>query len=207
MGLLRHDDYLGGMGQGRGFLDQHGYSLLEMMVVLTLLGVMTLIATPSFNAVLYQNRLQAAASMMTSEIAFARSEAIRRGVNVVVCFSTNQTSCASRLVLTDKARGDKWKDYHLVFADLDGDTYYNNSDVLLRIGEKIRGTGGYDEFTNKSTCSYIGFYPTGENLDPCYVRFGYQATGGCSYSESSQWTIVINRAGRISSKKTEKLYE
>jgi type IV fimbrial biogenesis protein FimT len=205
MGLLRYGDYPEDAGQAgrKGFsLAEHGFTLLETLVVITVLGVLLTIAAPSFNEMLYQNRLQAGVNQIAADVAYARSEAIRRGVNVVVCFSTDQSSCANRSTV-----GVGWKDYRLIFTDQDADTYYSSStESLLRVGEKIKGGGGYDSFGYVTTCAYFGFYPTGESLNPCYLKLGEQNTSN-TYYRASQWTITVNRAGRISTKKTDKLYE
>jgi type IV fimbrial biogenesis protein FimT len=56
---------------------QHGFTLIEMMITITILGILLAIAAPSFNRQIQQQRLKAAAESLASDLLFARNEAIR----------------------------------------------------------------------------------------------------------------------------------
>jgi type IV fimbrial biogenesis protein FimT len=74
---------------------QTGFSLIELMVVLSIAVIVLTIALPNLRQFLVQSRIQSAASELVSSFVLARSEAIRRGVPVTVCMSANGSTCAS----------------------------------------------------------------------------------------------------------------
>jgi type IV fimbrial biogenesis protein FimT len=56
-----------------------GFTLLELMVTLSVLGVLIAIAVPDLQRLIQENRLQSATAEFQSALALARTEAIRRG--------------------------------------------------------------------------------------------------------------------------------
>lgn len=58
---------------------QRGFSLVEMMVVIGLLGLVAAIAVPSFNGYLRANEVDTIADRMTSDMALARSLSVAQG--------------------------------------------------------------------------------------------------------------------------------
>lgn len=70
-----------------------GFSMIELMVVLVILGIVAAAAVPSFTSIINSNRLAAVANELTATLQAARIEASRRGIRVVVCGTTNGTTC------------------------------------------------------------------------------------------------------------------
>lgn len=69
--------------------------MLELMVVVAILAILAALAGPSMVPVIERWRVRQAAEEMMATIAFARSEAIKRGGNVSVARSTPGTDqCA-----------------------------------------------------------------------------------------------------------------
>jgi type IV fimbrial biogenesis protein FimT len=64
---------------------QRGFSLMELMVSITVLGVLTAIAVPSFTTLSNRNRLAAQSNELLSALQYARMEAIRSSSNVTFC--------------------------------------------------------------------------------------------------------------------------
>jgi type IV fimbrial biogenesis protein FimT len=62
-----------------------GFTLIETLMVVALLALLAAMATPSFVAWQVRDQLDARAYASLSTLAFARSEAVRRGVRVTVC--------------------------------------------------------------------------------------------------------------------------
>ena len=65
-----------------------GVSLLEVLVTLVIIGILALIAVPSYNEMIEGQRLRGAAEALASDLRWARSEAIKRSVPVRVAFTT-----------------------------------------------------------------------------------------------------------------------
>jgi type IV fimbrial biogenesis protein FimT len=61
-----------------------GFTLLELMVTLSIAGVLVAMATPTFKDVISNNRLTAYHNEFVAALNLARSEAIKRGTSVVL---------------------------------------------------------------------------------------------------------------------------
>lgn len=61
-----------------------GFTLIEVLVVIAILGVLTALAGPSFTPTIERWRVRQAAESLSSTIYYARSEAIKRGGRVVI---------------------------------------------------------------------------------------------------------------------------
>lgn len=72
---------------------QGGFSLVELMITLVVLGVAMAIAIPSFRAMTHRNRLVASANEVVAMLQIARIEAVRRNARVHACPSTDGASC------------------------------------------------------------------------------------------------------------------
>ncbi len=92
-------------GLGRARHSFAGFTLIEMMVVIGLVGVLIALAAPSMRGILEVRRLRAINSQLVTDLQFARSEAISRRSTVRLDFresasetcytiSTSQSSAA-----------------------------------------------------------------------------------------------------------------
>ena len=65
-------------------LKQHGFTLIELMVTVSILAVIAMIAAPSFTPLIERWRVRSAAEALQSTIYYARSEAIKRGGGITI---------------------------------------------------------------------------------------------------------------------------
>lgn len=72
-----------------------GFTLIELMVTIAVLAIVIAIAAPSFTSVIQSNRTTALHHEILGAIQLARSEAVKRRKEVVVCRSENMTDCAN----------------------------------------------------------------------------------------------------------------
>lgn len=63
-----------------------GFTLLELMVVIALVGIVLMVAAPSFSAFITTQRLKAVNAGLVTDIQYARSEAASRGRQVFMQF-------------------------------------------------------------------------------------------------------------------------
>jgi type IV fimbrial biogenesis protein FimT len=85
-----------------------GVTLIELMVTLTVLGVLMAVALPSFSEAFLSNRLASFSNSFVASAQLARSEAIKRNASVKMCRSSNGTSCAT---------SGGWQQGWIIFAD------------------------------------------------------------------------------------------
>lgn len=119
---------------------QRGFTLLELLITIVVLGLVLGIAVPGFRDLVLNNRQASAVNELVTALQLARSEAITRNVAaptaISVCASNNGTGCSGT-----------WADGWIVFTDADGDGALEAGDLVLRSVDApasiaIAGPGG-----------------------------------------------------------------
>jgi len=70
-----------------------GFTLIELMVTIAVLAVVIAIAAPSFTSVIQSNRTTALHHEVLGALQLARSEAVKRRTDVIVCRTEDQADC------------------------------------------------------------------------------------------------------------------
>jgi type IV fimbrial biogenesis protein FimT len=70
-----------------------GFTLLEALVVIAILGILAAIAPPAFDYIVVSSRTSSFATNLAASMQLARSEAILRNNATSVCASSNGTTC------------------------------------------------------------------------------------------------------------------
>ena len=91
---------------------QSGFNLFELMIVVAVLGAALGIGIPALQQFILDNRLSTQLNQLASSLALARSEAVKNNQSVIVCVSSDGTSC--------DASGITWNNGWLVFIDRNG---------------------------------------------------------------------------------------
>ncbi len=108
---------------GNDMKRQTGFTLTELITTMAIVGILIGIGVPSYRYVTTANRMSSEINGLLGDLQFARSEAIREGTNVVVCATSDGTSCSGTAI---------WGSGWLVYSDLNGNNAVDAPDEVLR---------------------------------------------------------------------------
>lgn len=120
----------------------HGFTLIELIVAVTIAGILSALAAPALTTLITNQRLSSQANELMSDLAFSRSEAVRRAgsgtssAGVTICKSANPNAAAPNCNATT---GDAWTSGRIVFIDINGDGIRDTGDEILRIRQELEG--------------------------------------------------------------------
>ncbi len=112
---------------------RRGFTLYEMLVVLTIVSILGS-ASAALGAVLWNDRLSTGANDLMTALSLARSSAITRLADVVVCPSRTGRQCDE-----PDSRYTWWHEGYLVFVDHDGDRRLDENEPVLLNGPARTG--------------------------------------------------------------------
>jgi type IV fimbrial biogenesis protein FimT len=135
---------------------QTGFTLIELMVTIAVLGILLSIAIPSFQNMMFSNRITAQANQVITALNYARSEAVKRAATATVCSTNGGVACAGST---------NWTTGWMVFADTDGDGTVDGGEAVLRVWPALDGgntlnAGAHLRVTFTATGFATGFNDT-----------------------------------------------
>jgi len=162
----------------------YGFTLVEVLVVLSITAIIVGAATPSFMNIVANNRVVSATNELVTTMNLAKSEAIRSGMTTVLCTSQTANQC------NDAA---SWNDGLLLFQDSDNSGNVSNNERIIKV---IPASDDSLEFAyGTANINRVNFRANGQiNLNGhfCFKN---------SYEEDNSRAVVITQAGRIRSEK------
>lgn len=171
-----------------------GFTLIEMMVAVAVLGVLLAIAGPTFSDIIRNNRTAAEANELVGALTIARNEAAKRGLPITLCAaSADQTACAGDAV-------GEWDNGWLVFVDANGtagtlDTA--SGDVLLQTSRRVNAalrlrtnSVGFVRYGRSGALTNASAFAAGTTV----ARFELQHSG-CTGNNLR--VLQIDRTGRV----------
>lgn len=165
-----------------------GFSLIELMVVIAILGTLASLAAPSFSESIKRYRIASVRDDLIGSIQFARSEAIRRGVAVSLKRTTT-ASCAP-------ATADEWDCGWEIFVDRNANGTRNANanpsldDTLIQKSVVPAGYGVMHKDLGSSLT--INVWGQAKGMGQNFVLTPPEGVSGASTT-----TVCINSGGRI----------
>jgi len=177
-----------------------GFTLIEFVITVALMGIIAALAAPSFNRMMKEFRLNSTTDQLYTEILRARSEAIKRGNMVVMCRSANaqneEPTCGGTANL---AWGNGWLVY--AYADNTRSPYSESNydddkgDVLL--SGILASYDDYDVTITSNTIgnSWLAFNGDG-TLGEANIAY-YAVCDDRGVDEGSLITVFLDGGARI----------
>lgn len=169
----------------------HGFTLIEILIVIAIIAILASLAVPSFNVMLVKRSVQGAALALVADIRLARSEALRRSSTVTVCSfaAGSTTTCSGSTVDANWANG--W----MVFADTDNDGVLDGGEEVIRVQQPPSNIVTMQQTTAASTRWRYTFRANGvaNNASDSLI-----VTPSSNASSSTKRIICVSNQGRPS---------
>nr|WP_020229767.1 GspH/FimT family pseudopilin [Acidovorax sp. MR-S7] len=167
-----------------------GFTAIELMVTVAILAVLMALAAPSFTPLIERWRVRQAVEGLQSTLYYARSEAIKRGGNVIVRKLPNNTNGC-----TTAGNANSWDCGWQVLSctSITGSSTCNGSAVLQRFDAPAkvhvtRHSGGQNIVLNRwglVAGTYVGF-----NLVPLDQSTSHPAARGLCMSSGGRIRVI-----------------
>lgn len=172
----------------RPAVPQEGFTLLELLVTISILAILVAIGLPSLRDFIVSNRLSSNVNGFIGLVNYARSEAIVRNQDVVICpKAATATTCAAATA---------WNTLDIqVFVDADGNGQFNTGDTLLKTMAAVDPAGTQTGFDQAASATLVfgsaGFARTAQSFKV------YAKSSDAAYSTRFGRTVCISRMGRV----------
>jgi type IV fimbrial biogenesis protein FimT len=166
-------------------MNGRGFTLVELLVVLAVGAILLAIAIPSYAFLVNSSRLAAVTNDLVTALHLARSEAIKRGMRVTACKTSNAMAVSPICDTTAS-----WQQGWLVFVDGGTTGVIDSGDTLLQVQDSVYVL---ITITTSNYGSFISYLPSGAS----------QGSNGLANGTiriclvGTRRDIIINNTGRI----------
>jgi type IV fimbrial biogenesis protein FimT len=174
---------------------EKGLTLVELMVTLAVAIILLAVGMPMFSGVVANNRATTQANALMSAMKLARSEAVKRAMDVSVC-ATNaaQNAC-------DSNSPPDWTNGWFVYADLNDNGSFDFPGDIIRSWEALAGSAGVT-VTAPGGITEVAFRATGAaNGAFAFETNDTQASG--SNADRAKRCVILNAAGQVRVKRPD----
>jgi len=173
-----------------------GFTLLEALVVLALLGVLLSLAAPSLKGLRQKHQMQSQAEHLQASLLWARSEALRRQQRVTLC--VREAAAGAR---EDCAKAGSWTQGWVVFVDDNGNGRREATETVLQLHEALPGFLMLQG--NATVDRYISYGAQGRSQSTTGA-FQAGTLTLCGAGQTHVWRVVINAVGKPRLEKAER---
>ena len=163
-----------------------GFTLVELMMTITVIAIVAAVALPSFEDITKRNRATAIANTVLSTLAYARSEAATRNASVQV----------------SPIAGGNWANGWQIIVDGNNDGDFVDGagvDDVLKIYEGISNHSTLTQDLDPAGLGAIQFQPSGElgpaAAAPLNEQFTYRALTNCNPGRNYKRIILVSPSG------------
>jgi type IV fimbrial biogenesis protein FimT len=157
------------------------FSLYDALVTVAVVSTVATIGVPSFQQLVLNQRMAGAINAFITALHLARSEAIKRGENAVLCPSTDGRNCINR--------GNEWEAGYLLYIDRDGDREIDADETVVRV---FGATNGLRLKNTSRAYDNVRYMPNG------LAEFSNMTFTFCDvHGRGTPKAVVISRAGRV----------
>lgn len=175
-----------------------GFTFIELIVALSIAAILLTLAAPNMSSFILSQRLSGQVNDFVADLNLARAEAIKRGVPVTVCKSTNPTAATPTCNTTT---GDAWTTGRVIFVDLNRDGVIDTTapvDTVLRVREQLDGVASNNnrllgDGNAAGTANRITYTNTGLTTLTGEVELRVCDNRGVNFGRA----VVINFTGRV----------
>lgn len=167
-----------------------GFSLIEMVMVMTVASILLAIAVPSFRSFMQNSRLTTQANTLVYAMTLARSEAIRLDIPVQVCASSDGATCG----------GGAWTDgwivgYPAAVNCATGGAPTTVLEVAPKLGSNNRAN---EKLIDALAVCYLANGQTNKGIGGTSYQFSFCDNRGAGFGQD----VEINFIGRIQAGQT-----
>ncbi len=177
-----------------GMKKHNGFTLVELMVTISIMAIVMALSAPSFMNMVQNNRMTMQINEFIGALNLARSEAVKRGVDIKLCRAKpGLTDCIS------DGTGN-WEDGWIIFHDSDGDSTVDAGETVIRTYQAFEGTTTFranNWYKNEITFNSTGRVSQNGTLVLCTDRNGDGDTSDADeYSLAKAVSILVTGRAR-----------
>lgn len=166
-------------GHGTGDRILFGFTVLELLMTVSIAGILLAAAVPSFQKFSQRQQMKAAVNTLQNDLMMSRSSAVHLGSHVIACPGSPTNGCGGN---------SDWSSGWIVFDDSNTDRQRQPGETLIRHGQQIE----HMVIRSNAGRTQVRFLPDG-SAPGSNSSITFCGPGGPAHARK----LVISNVGRI----------